>query len=300
MTILKAGTRTSQLALWQTNHIIQLLQTVRPDIRCELHPFVTSGDKTLDQPLPAIGGKGLFTAELEQALLRGEIDLAVHSLKDLPVQQPDGLTIGAIPRRADVRDALINGAGWTVATLPEGAVVGTSSLRRQAQLLVQRPNLTIRSIRGNVDTRIRKAQSGEYDAVVLAAAGLTRLNLTEHISEWLSLETMLPAPGQGALAVQCRANDTDTLELLKVIHDAASAAATTAERTFLTGLGGGCSAPIAAYAHYDGTLLRLAGFVATPDGRRTIRIRGEGEDPFSLGYQCAQQALAEGAKAFLS
>lgn len=300
MAILKAGTRTSQLALWQTNHIIQLLQTAHPAVRCEIHPFVTSGDKTLDQPLPAIGGKGLFTAELEQALLRGEIDLAVHSLKDLPVVQPEGLTVGAIPKRADVRDVLISTESLTLDALPQGAIVGTSSLRRQAQLVVQRPDLTIRSIRGNVDTRIRKAQSGEYDAVILAAAGLTRLNLTHYITEWLPLETMLPAPGQGALAVQCRADDADTLELLKAIHDAASAAATTAERTFLIGLGGGCSAPIAAYAHYDGTLLRLIGFVATPDGHRTIRIRGKGEDPFSLGYQCAQQALAEGAKAFLS
>lgn len=300
MVILKAGTRTSQLALWQTNHIIHLLQTAHPEVRCEIHPFVTTGDKTLDQPLPTIGGKGLFTAELEQALLQGEIDLAVHSLKDLPVQQPDGLMIGAIPPRADVRDGLISGAGWTVATLPAGAVVGTSSLRRQAQLLLQRPDLIIRSIRGNVDTRIRKGRSGEYDAVILAAAGLIRLDLTHHITEWLPLETMLPAPGQGALAVQCRADDTTTLKLLAAIHDEVCAAATTAERTFLTECGGGCSAPIAAYAHNDGTLLRLTGFVATPDGHRTIRVHGTGEDPFSLGYQCAQQALAEGAKAFLS
>jgi len=299
MTTLKVGTRTSQLALWQTNYIMQELQTAWPDVHWELRSFVTSGDKTLDQPLPMIGGKGLFTAELEQALLNGEIDLAVHSLKDLPVRLPDGLTLGAIPPRADVRDALISGQGRTLATLPEGAVVGTSSLRRQAQLLVHRPDLIIRSIRGNVDTRLRKAQAGDYDAVILAAAGLTRLNLTDPISEWLSLETMLPAPGQGALAVQCRADDTATLTLLAAIHDGVTAAATQAERSFLAGLGGGCSAPIAAYVHYDGTALRLAGFVGTSDGRQTIRIQGTGEDPFSLGYQCAQQALAEGAEAFL-
>jgi hydroxymethylbilane synthase len=300
MTILTVGTRTSQLALWQTNHVIELLQTAWPDLQCEQRHFVTKGDKTLDQPLPVIGGKGLFTAELEQALLNGEIDLAVHSLKDLPVRQPDGLTLGAIPPRADVRDVFIGAQGYTIATLPEGAVVGTSSLRRQAQLLVHRPDLIIRSIRGNVDTRLRKAQAGEYDGVILAAAGLIRLNLTDPITEWLPLETMLPAPGQGALAVQCRADDTATLERLAAIHDEACAAATHAERAFLTGLGGGCAAPIAAHAQYDGTLLRLAGFVATPDGRRTLHIRGEGEDPFLLGYQCAQQALAEGAKAFLS
>jgi len=299
MTLLTIGTRTSALARWQTDHIVHLLQTAWPDSRCEVRSFVTSGDKTLDKPLPAIGGKGLFTAELEQALLSGEIDLAVHSLKDLPVRLPDGLVVGAIPVRADVQDVLLSGQGWTLATLPEGARVGTSSLRRQAQLLAQRPDLTVCSIRGNVDTRIRKSQTGEYDAVILAAAGLTRLALTEHITEWLPLATMLPAPGQGALAVQCRADDTQTRHWLAAIHHELSAAATSAERVFLSSLGGGCSAPIAAYAQFDGTILRLTGFVGTPDGRQTVRVCGEGEDPFSLGYQCARQALAEGAEAFL-
>lgn len=299
MTTLTLGTRTSQLALWQTNDIIQRLQTAWPDLSCQISPFVTRGDKTLDQPLPTIGGKGLFTAELEQALLNGDIDLAVHSLKDLPIHQPDGLVLGAIPPRADGRDGLVSGRDWTLSTLPEGAVVGTSSLRRQAQLLAQRPYLIVRSIRGNVDTRVRKALSGEVDAVVLAAAGLIRLDLAHHISEWLPLETMLPAPGQGALAVQCRANDKLTLSLLAAIHDEAAAAATQAERSFLAGLGGGCSAPIAAYAHFEGDVLHLTGLVAIPDGRHTIRVQGTGDDPFSLGYQCAQQALAEGAKAIL-
>lgn len=297
---LTIGSRQSPLALWQTNHILTLLQRRWPQVVCEIRPFVTSGDKTLDLPLPAIGGKGVFTAELEQALLQKEIDLAIHSLKDLPVRQPDGLTIGAIPLREDVRDVLISQNGCPIATLPGGAVVGTSSLRRQAQLLAHRPDLVVRSIRGNVGTRLKKVQTGEYSGILLAAAGVIRLNLTDHISQWLPLEIMLPAPGQGALAVQCRADDQSTLDLLAAIHDDQSAAATTAERTFLSSLGGGCSAPIAAYARFDTQQLHLTGLIATPDGQQTIRIQGRGDDPFSLGYQCARQALAEGAERLLA
>ncbi|MCB0111257.1 MAG: hydroxymethylbilane synthase, partial [Caldilineaceae bacterium] len=208
------GTRTSELALWQTNHIIAQLQQAWPQLHCEQVPFITKGDRTQSEgkPLPAIGGKGLFTAELEASLHSGQIDLAVHSLKDLPVEESPGLTIGAITSRADVRDALVARNGWTLATLPNGAVVGTSSTRRAAQLLAHRPDLIVRSIRGNVPTRVRKVLDGEYDATLLAVAGLERLGLMEHVTALLPLALMLPAPGQGALAVQCRADDMQTLQ----------------------------------------------------------------------------------------
>lgn len=296
------GTRTSALALWQTNHIIAQLQAVWPELVCTRKTFVTQGDKTQAQgkPLPEIGGKGLFTAELEGALLAGEIDLAVHSLKDLPVENSPGLTIGAICSRADVRDGLVARNGWTVATLPQGAVVGTSSTRRAAQLLAYRPDLVIKSIRGNVDTRVRKVMSGEYDATLLAAAGLERLGMEQVISEWLTLDVMLPAPGQGALAVQCRANDATVLAFLSALEDASVRAAVTVERTFLSCLGGGCSAPVAAYAQPlpDGQL-QMQALVATPDGQRVIRVQGVGEATL-LGSQLAQQALAQGAAQFLA
>ncbi|MFZ4657684.1 MAG: hydroxymethylbilane synthase [Caldilineaceae bacterium] len=300
------GTRTSALALWQTNHIIERLQAAWPGLDCHLQPFVTQGDKTqaLDQPLPEIGGKGLFTAELERALLAGEIDLAVHSLKDLPVEDVPGLTIGAITSRADVRDALVARNGWTLATLPPGAVVGTSSTRRAAQLQALRPDLTIRSIRGNVETRMRKVFNGDYDATLLALAGVERLGLTANITERLSLTVMLPAPGQGALAVQCRADDQETLALLAVIDDAAVRAAVTAERAFLHGLGGGCSAPVAAFAQVQETegkaQLQLEALVASADGQQIIRVTGASPTVTSkgallLGEQLAAQALAQGA-----
>ncbi len=292
---LNIGTRTSRLALWQTNHITQCLQEAWPGLVCNQKPFVTKGDKTLDKPLPQIGGKGLFTAELERALREEEIDIAVHSLKDLPIEDAPGLTLGAITSRADVRDGLVARNGWTVDTLPQGAVVGTSSVRRQAQLLARRPDLKIRPIRGNVDTRIRKVKAGEYDAAVLAAAGLQRLGLTEMVTEWLEMDLMLPAPGQGALAVQCRAEDEETLALLAAIDDLDVKTAVTAERAFLNGLGGGCSAPVAAYATVDGNEIHLEGLVAWPDGRQIIRTSGSGDDAWMLGVKLAEQAVGHGA-----
>lgn len=227
------GSRTSELAMWQTNHISQKLRDAWSGLAVQVEPFVTKGDKTLDKPLPQIGGKGLFTLELEEALRDGRIHLAVHSLKDLPVEDAAGLTLGAIVGRADVRDVLVAKNGWTIETLPQGAVVGTSSLRRQAQLLALRPDLKIQSIRGNVGTRIGKVVADDYDAAVLAAAGLTRLGLDGHITQWLPLTTMLPAPGQGALAVQCRADDPGTLKLLQAIDQPEIRACVLAERSFL-------------------------------------------------------------------
>lgn len=300
---LTIGTRTSALALWQTQHIIAQLQAAWPGLTCTIRHMTTQGDQTQAQnrPLPEIGGKGLFTLELEEALRQGEIDLAVHSLKDLPVENAPGLTIGAIPQRAPVEDVLIARDGLTLATLPAGAVVGTSSPRRAAQLLAVRPDLTIRSIRGNVGTRLRKVQSGDYDATVLAAAGVERLALTEHVNEWLPLTIMLPAPGQGALAVQCRADDEPIHRLLAPLEDQATRLAVNAEREFLRVLGGGCSAPIAAYAHVIDVAtnqVELTTLVSSLDGQRVIRVQGQGATT-DLADALAAQAFAAGAASLL-
>jgi hydroxymethylbilane synthase len=293
------GTRTSQLALWQAHHVQQQLEGQWPGLVCRLETFVTQGDKTLDKPLPQIGGKGLFTAELETALRDGQIDLAVHSLKDMPIEDAPGLTLGAIGCRADVRDVLIAKNGWKLAFLPQGAIVGTSSLRRQAQLLASRPDLTVRSIRGNVDTRIGKVLAGDFDAAVLAAAGVIRLEMEATISEWLPLEIMLPAPGQGALAVQCRANDRATLAMLAAIDDETTRACVTAERSFLAGLGGGCSLPVAAYAQIIAEAIVLTGLVAAGNGSTVIQVVGSGRDPRQLGLDLAREAVVKGAEGLL-
>ena len=292
---LTIGTRKSQLAIWQTEHVIALLQETWPELVCEVRTFSTAGDQILDRPLPAIGGKGLFTETLERALREGDIDIAVHSLKDLPVADPPGLTVGAVLSRADVRDILVSRDGFTLETLPQGAVVGTSSLRRQAQLLAQRPDLQVRSIRGNVETRLRKVMEGEYDAAVLAAAGVQRLELEVPGGRRLSLGEMMPAPGQGALAVQCRAGDSAVLDRLSVINDESVRAAVTAERAFLQALGGGCAVPVAAYAQAENSGWRLDGLVADPGGAPLIRVSGSGPDPFALGAEMASQATMAGA-----
>lgn len=292
---LTLGSRTSALAMWQSRHIVDALVAAWPGLECGIEPFVTQGDKTLDRPLPEIGGKGLFTLELENGLREGRIDLAVHSLKDLPVEDAPGLSLGAIVGRADVRDVLVAKNGWALDDLPAGAVVGTSSLRRQAQTLAAYPHLTVRSIRGNVETRIRKALHGDYDATLLAAAGVTRLGLDAQISQWLPLDLMLPAPGQGALAVQCRADDERTLNLLAAIHNVEVAQAVTAERAFLSGLGGGCSIPVGAYATVQGGTIHLTGLVAATDGSRSIRVAGSGLSALELGASLAEEAKSQGA-----
>lgn len=296
---LLVGTRKSALALWQTDWVVERLHAAWPGLTCVVQPFTTAGDRTQAQnkPLPEIGGKGLFTLELEEALRSGDIDLAVHSLKDLPVEEPPGLTIGAIPERADVRDGVVARNGWTLATLPQGAVVGTSSTRRTAQLMAVRPDLVIRPIRGNVETRINKVLNGDYDATVLALAGLTRLDLAHHVTDLLPLEVMLPAPGQGALAVQCRWGDEAIRSLLAAIDDGAVRAAVTAERSFLSRLGGGCSAPVAAYATPvagSPNCLQMEALVASPDGQRLIRVQGHGE-VHELAERLAAETLAQGA-----
>ncbi len=289
------GSRPSQLARWQSESILGQLQSAWPGLATRMVTMLTQGDRTLNQPLPEIGGKGLFTSELETALRCAEIDLAVHSLKDLPVEDAPDLCIAAISQRADARDVLISANGLGITDLPAGARVGTSSLRRAAQILAVRPDLTIQSLRGNVDTRIRKLQQGEYDAIILAAAGVERLGLGQHVTEHLAVEIMLPAPGQGALAVQCRANDAGLRELLAPLHDLPTAHAVSAERAFLAGLGGGCSAPIAAYAQVGAAKISMTGLVASLDGKQIVRVSGEGEDPLDLGEKLARRALDLGA-----
>ena len=307
MTQLIFATRPSALARWQTGYVMQRLESALQDVTCQEEVIVTRGDKVLDKPLPIIGGKGLFTAELEEALRAGRVQAAVHSLKDLPTEMPTGLTIGAIPKRAEARDVLVSKGGFNLDSLPAAAVVGTSSLRRAAQILAQRPDLRIESIRGNVETRLRKLMEDQYDAVVFAAAGLLRLGLDAkvgHLMQYLPLSVMLPAPGQGALAIQCRADDKETLRLLAAIHDEATALAVTAERAFLSALGGGCSVPVGAYAnaavHGGRWTVSLTGLVAAPDGSNMIRLYGEGGDAEALGQRLAKDALAQGAATLLT
>ena len=291
------GTRASALAIAQTERAIELLQSAWPELRCRIEPVLTEGDRSQasGEPLPEIGGKGLFTAELEQALVEGEIDLAVHSLKDLPTEEAEGVALGAICLRDDVRDCLVARDGLTLEELPRGATIGTSSLRRAAQLRGMRRDLEIRSIRGNVDTRIRKVREGEVDAVVLAAAGLERLGRQADVSEWFEPERMVPAPGQGALGLQCRADDDETLALLSRVDDPGSRAEGTAERSFLAALDAGCTAPVGAHARaISSQEVFMVGFVSSVDGHDVVRVEGEGHAG-EVGERLAREALAAGA-----
>ncbi len=300
---LRMGTRGSALARWQTDHIALLLQQAWPDLQIEITVLHTQGDRILDKPLPMIGGKGLFTAELEAALHADTIDLAVHSLKDLPTEMEAGLTIGAIPQRAPVHDIVVSRSGCPLAQLPSGAVIGTSSRRRAAQLRRHFPHFVMADIRGNVDTRIRKALDldGPYDAIVLARAGIERLGHAGAISEVLPLEMMLPAPGQGALAVQCR-DDQLLRRLLAPLDDAHTHAAVDAERAFLRGLGGGCAVPIAALATTDGNRLHIRGRITALDGARQIDVElsGAATEADQMGEQLARLALTHGAGELLA
>lgn len=293
------ATRPSALARWQTHWVMEALQKLHPGLVCEEQVITTQGDRVLDKPLPEIGGKGLFTQDLEHELLSGSVQCAVHSLKDLPVDDTPGLTVGCIPVRGEVRDALVSVRELTLESLPKGAVVGTSSLRRSAQLLAARPDLQMRSLRGNVDTRVRKAFEGQYDAIVLAGAGLARLGLDGHIRQWLPIDVMLPAPGQGALAVQCRTGDAETLRLLAALDDAATRKSVTAERSFLAGLGGGCAVPVAAHATAEARI-SLQGLVASVDGKRLLRVQGDGDDAAELGRGLAGEAVRQGAGELLA
>lgn len=302
--ILRFATRPSALARWQTEWVMAEVQRAWPALECIEAVMVTRGDRELTQPLPKIGGKGLFTQELDLAILEGRVDAAVHSLKDLPINVPLGgytsLVIAAIPERGDARDVLVSHAGYTLETLPPGASVGTSSPRRAAQLLALRPDLHIEMLRGNVDTRLDKAASEQYDAIILAGAGVERLGREEEISQWLPLDTMLPAPGQGALAVQCRADNPAVIEALSSIDHLPTRGAVSAERSFLAGLGGGCALPVAAYAEVQGQMIYLRGLIASPDGKRVLRLEGEGEEAEQVGLALARQALEMGAHSLMS
>lgn len=301
---IRIGTRGSALARWQTDHVAGLLHAAHPELRIEIIVLTTHGDRVLDTPLPLIGGKGVFTAELEAALRNYEIDVAVHSLKDLPTDDPEGIVIGAVPQRAAVEDVLVSRGGHTLDRLPNGATVGTSSRRRAAQLRHARPDIHCIDLRGNVDTRLRKAldMDGPYDAILLARAGLERLEHAGAISQVLPLEVMLPAPGQGALAIQCR-DEAALLTLLKPLEDTQARLAVTAERAFLAGLGGGCSVPVAAYGAIADGRLTLRGRVTSVGGGQQIDASLSGEPSMhgaaDLGRRLAEHALQLGAAAIL-
>lgn len=302
------GTRQSALALKQTGLIIERLQQLAADAglpyRFEQKKIVTRGDRILDVTLSKVGGKGLFVKEIELALLNGEIDLAVHSMKDMPFETPEGLVIGAVPQREDPRDCLISRDSRDFDALPQGARVGTSSLRRSAQLKAARPDLEIVPLRGNIDTRLRKLEEEALDAIVLAAAGLHRMGWQQRISAYLPVSTCLPAVGQGALAIECRAEDEDVLNLLARLNDPVAVRCIAAERRLLGLLNGGCQVPIGAYAETaddaDGASLTLTGMVASPDGSQMLKETITGEDPDQLGEQVAQALLSRGAAALLA
>jgi hydroxymethylbilane synthase len=297
---LVVGTRGSKLALVQTGLMIAALERTAPDVRVEVRVIKTEGDRNQRESLTAIGGRGVFVREIEEQLLAGEIDLAVHSLKDLPATQPPGICLAAVPERGDPRDVLISKNRETLDRLANGARIGSSSERRSSQLLALRPDLQNRNIRGNVDTRLRKLDEGQYDAIVVAAAGIARLELKARISQYFDVTEMLPAVAQGALVVECRESDP-LRELLAPLDHAPTRTAITAERAFLRGLGGGCQLPIAAHATLGNGALRLEGLVAQPDGKRIIRdtITGAPAAAEALGAELAERVLRDGGAALL-
>jgi hydroxymethylbilane synthase len=296
------GTRGSQLALWQANWVKDTLTRHHPGIHVELTVIKTKGDKILDVPLAKVGGKGLFVKEIEEALLDGRIDLAVHSMKDMPSEIPEGLAIGAVPARENPKDALIAASASGLSGLPEGAVIGTSSLRRGSQILHIRPDLRIRPLRGNLDTRLRKLDTGGFDAIILAAAGIRRLGMASRITELLEEQVMLPAVGQGALCVEIRQNDPRVHGLIAPLEDRDTRCAVTAERSFLHRLEGGCQVPIAGHAAVDGDEIELTGLVADLSGQTVIKsmARGPMVTADALGLKLAETLLDRGAKTILN
>ncbi len=295
------ATRGSALALWQANHIKALLEKQYPGITVELNVIKTTGDKILDVPLAQFGGKGVFVKEIEEALLSGEADIAVHSMKDVPVELPAELEIYANPLREKPNDAFLSIKYDSLSSLPENAVIGTSSLRRKAQLLKMMPSLTIKDLRGNVDTRIRKLHNGEFDAIILAEAGLRRLNITENIKQSIPADIMIPAVCQGVLGIEVRKDDADTKRTIDFLKDSGTETAVKAERAFLSRLEGGCQAPIGCYAKLDGAKINITGFISGLDGKKMIihRMSGDTASPEALGTALANQALSDGGKEIL-
>lgn len=294
---LKIATRQSPLALWQANYVKQRLESFYPDLNVVLVPMVTKGDVILDTPLAKIGGKGLFVKELETALLSGEADIAVHSMKDVPMQFPEGLGLSVICPREDPHDALVSNTYRTLEELPQGAIVGTSSLRRQCQLKQLRPDLKIESLRGNVGTRLSKLDCGDYDAIILAAAGLIRLGLTERIASFIDIQDMLPAAGQGAVGIECRKNDSRVQQLLAPLADVETTYCVLAERAMNTHLQGGCQVPIAGYAIIENDQIYLRGLVGALDGSAILRAEAKSavKNAEDLGIQVAEMLLQQGA-----
>jgi hydroxymethylbilane synthase len=295
---LRIGSRGSLLALWQANHVSALLRERGHEVEIEI--IHTTGDKILDVALAKVGTKGMFTKEIEEALADGRVDLAVHSLKDLPTELSSGFEIAAIPKRENPRDVLCSIKYESIEQLPERARVGTSSLRREAQLRALRSDLDVLSLRGNVDTRLRKLEAGEYDAIILAAAGLNRLGKTQFVRQIIPEDVMCPAAGQGALAMEIRAGDSVTRQHLAFLDDAAARATTSCERALLNKMGGGCQVPIGAFAEIRHGRLHLQGVVARPDGRRVLRESADGDDPAQLGELLGAALLRKGGDAILA
>lgn len=291
------GSRRSKLALTQTNWVINELKRLGAPFTFEVKEIVTKGDRVLDVTLSKVGGKGLFVKEIEHEMLTGGIDMAVHSMKDMPAVLPSGLVIGSVPRREDVRDVLVSKGNLSLSDLPSGAVIGTSSLRRSAQLLAYRPDVTIKWIRGNIDTRLAKLKNEDYDAIVLAAAGLARMGWSDDvISEYLSPDVCVPAVGQGALAVECREDDVELREWLSRLNDEQTERAVRAERAFLQQMEGGCQVPIAGYAEVKEGMVHLTALVASPDGKEKYKEIVIGADPEEVGRQAAALLSEQGAK----
>jgi hydroxymethylbilane synthase len=293
------ATRRSPLALWQAGHVKQRLESARAGLTVELLALSTRGDELIDQRLDQAGGKGLFVKELETAMAEGRADLAVHSMKDVPADLPPGFILGAVMAREDPRDAFVSNSYQSVNQMPEGAVIGTSSLRRSAQVMERHPGLAIRLLRGNVGTRLAKLDRGEYDAIVLAVAGLVRLGLEARIRSRLEIDESLPAAGQGALGIECLEARADLRAIIAPLADAATAACVRAERAVSRALGGSCALPLAAYAEMSGGRLRLRALVASADGRRTARADADGTDPERLGGLVAEELRRRGADAIL-
>lgn len=300
--LLRIATRKSPLALWQAEEVSRRLRAIHPGLEVELVGMKTRGDRILDAPLAKIGGKGLFVKELEQGMLDGRADIAVHSMKDVPMEFPEGLGLAVILDREDPCDAFVSNRYRNLAELPEGAVVGTSSLRRQCQIMARFPHLKTRFLRGNVNSRLAKLDAGEYDAIVLAAAGLKRLGFEERIAARLSPAESLPAVGQGAIGIECRSDDVHTLELLAPLEDPVTRTRLSAERAFNRRLNGGCQVPIGGYAElHDGERLEMRGLVGSPDGKQLIEgvVEGSAADADALGTALAEDLLARGAGVIL-
>lgn len=298
---IRIATRQSSLALWQANYVRDHLQRLHPDLTVELLPLTSRGDQLLDIPLAKVGGKGLFVKELERAMLDGEADIAVHSMKDVPMEFPDGLHLPVICEREDPRDAFVSNHYADLDALPAGAVVGTSSLRRQCQVLARRPDLEVKFLRGNVNTRLAKLDRGDFDAIVLASAGLLRLEMRERIRQFLPPEILLPAGGQGAVGIECR-RDGSLEALLQPLHCEATAARLLAERAVVRRLDGSCQVPIGCYSELENGELWLRGLVGDPDGSTTVRAerRGPAADGEAMGIDLAEELLASGADKILA